>query len=429
MGNMLPARWLSTLGAVPTTTPEIASLRALFPVLSQSVQGNALAYLDNAATTQMPQPVLDALQHFDRNDRANIHRGVHALSQRATDAFDAARADLKRFVGAGAEHELVFTSGTTESLNLVANGLSAHAGGNNPLRAGDEIIVSGLEHHANLLPWQRAARVSGAVLRILLPDAEGRLHTEDLARLLTPRTRVFAVTACANATGERPPVADLLALARQAGALTVVDAAQVAAHAVPDVSTLPCDFLAFSGHKMYGPMGTGALVGTRNALELLAPLRVGGDMVDWVSFTDASFAALPARLEAGTPNVGGAIGMAAAAKFIDAVGRSAIDQHLRALRTQAVQGLAALPGLRVLSPNAQDTAIVSFVTEGVHPHDIGTLLDGQGIAVRTGHHCAQPLLTHLGCGPTTRASFALYNTQDEVERLVAGVAKALELLR
>lgn len=429
MGDMLPARWLGVPGAASSAPSGIAALRALFPVLSQHIQGSALAYLDNAATTQMPLPVLDALQHFERHDRANIHRGVHALSQRATDAYDAARATLKRFVGAGAGHELVFTSGTTESLNLVAHGLSGHAGGAAPLQPGDEIIVSGLEHHANLLPWQRAARTSGAVLRILLPDAQGRLHPGDLAALLTPRTRVFAVTACANATGERPPVAELLALARQAGALTVLDAAQVAAHAVPDVSALPCDFLAFSGHKMYGPMGIGALVGTRDALELLAPLRFGGDMVDWVSFTDATFAELPARLEAGTPNVGGAIGMAAAATFIDAVGRPAIDQHLHALRSQAVRGLAGLPGLRLLSPETQDTAIVSFVTEGVHPHDIGTLLDSQGIAVRTGHHCAQPLLTHLGCGPTTRASFALYNTPEEVERLVAGVARALELLR
>ncbi len=432
MGDM-PPRWLSASGDAPTgacASSAFTELRALFPVLSQHIQGHPLAYLDNAATTQMPQPVLDALQHFERHDRANIHRGVHALSQRATDAYDAARAELKRFVGAGAaEHELVFTSGTTESLNLVAHGLSAHAGGSKPLQPGDEIIVSGLEHHANLLPWQRAARESGALLRILLPDAEGHLHAEDLARLLTSRTRVFAVTACANATGERPPFAELLAMARQAGALTVLDAAQVAAHAVPDISTLPCDFLVFSGHKMYGPMGTGALVGRREALELLAPFRVGGDMVEWVSFTDASYAALPARLEAGTPNVGGAIGMAAAAKFIDAVGRSAIDQHLHALRAQAVQGLSALPGLRVLSPDTQDTAIVSFVTEGAHPHDVGSLLDGQGVAVRTGLHCAQPLLEHLGCGPTTRASFALYNTPEEVERLVAGVAKALELLR
>lgn len=429
MGKLPTAHTLRAPGAVPATPFNIADLRAQFPVLSQQIHGKVLAYLDNAATTQMPQPVLDALQHFECHNRANIHRGVHTLSQRATDAYDAARAELKRFVGAGAEHELVFTSGSTESLNLIAHGLSAHAGSSKPLQPGDEIIVSGLEHHANLLPWQRAARVSGAVLRVLLPDAEGRLHADDLERMLTPRTRIFAVTACANATGERPPISELLALARQAGALTVLDAAQVASHTVPDVSSLPCDFLVFSGHKMYGPMGTGALVGTRSALEMLAPLRVGGDMVDWVSYTDASFAELPARLEAGTPNVGGAIGMAAAVQFIDSVGRHAIDQHLHALRAQAVQGLAALPSLRVLSQDTQDTAIVSFVTEGVHPHDIGTLLDGQGVAVRTGHHCAQPLLEHLGCGPTTRASFALYNTQEEVERLVAGVAKAMELLR
>ena len=247
--------------------------------------------------------------------------------------------------------------------------------------------------------------------------------------LLNARTRVFAVTACANATGERPPYEALLALAADAGALTVLDAAQVAAHAVPDLSALACDFMAFSGHKMYGPMGTGALLGRRAALERLVPLRLGGDMVEWVTATDAGWAALPARLEGGTPNVSGAVGLAAAARFIDSIGRTAIDRHVDALRAQAVAGLAALDGVTVLSPEATPSAIVSFIADGVHPHDIGTLLDERGIAVRTGHHCAQPLLDHLGHGPTTRASFALYNTPEEVDRLVAGVARALEVLR
>ncbi|MFT3817363.1 MAG: aminotransferase class V-fold PLP-dependent enzyme [Rubrivivax sp.] len=395
-----------------------------FPALAQPVHGHPLAYLDNAATTQLPLPVLTAMRRFETRDRANIHRGVHALSQRATEAFEQSRAALKRFVGAGADHELVFTSGTTEALNLVAHGLSADA-----LRPGDEIVVSGLEHHANLLPWQAAARRSGAVLRILLPDAEGRLHVRDLAPLLNARTRVFALTACANATGERPPYEALLALAAEAGALTVLDAAQAAGHAVPDLSAIACDLMAFSGHKMYGPMGIGALVGRRAALERLTPLRLGGDMVERVGYADAAFAALPARLEGGTPNVGGAVGMAAAAGYIDRLGRAVIDGHVAALRAQAAAGLAALDGVTVLSPGAAASAIVSFVADGVHPHDIGTLLDERGIAVRTGHHCAQPLLQHLGCGPTTRASFALYNTHDEVERLVAGVARALEVLR
>ena len=404
-------------------------LRDLFPVLAQHVNGAPLAYLDNAATTQTPLPVQDAMRDFEQHDRANIHRGVHTLSQRATDAFEHARGTLKRFVGAGATHELVFTSGTTEALNLVAHGLSTSGASAAVIQAGDEIVVSGLEHHANLVPWQQAARRCGALLRILRPDAQGCLHVEDLVPLLTARTRVFAVTACANASGERPLFEALLALAADAGALTVLDAAQSVGHAVPDLSALACDFMAFSGHKMYGPMGTGVLVGRRGALERLEPLRYGGDMVAWVSATEASFAELPMRLEGGTPNVSGAVGLAAAAAFIDRTGRVGIDAHVSALRAHAAAGLATLPGVTVLSAETGPSAIVSFVAEGVHPHDIGTLLDEQGIAVRTGHHCAQPLLDHLGLGPTTRASFALYNTHAEVERLLAGVARALKVLR
>ncbi|WBY01088.1 SufS family cysteine desulfurase [Ramlibacter tataouinensis] len=400
-----------------------------FPGLAQRINDAPLAYLDNAATTHMPQAVIDALQAFEAGSRANIHRGVHTLSQRSTEAFDQARATLKRFVGAGDAHELVFTSGTTEALNLVAHGLSDAGLGAAVLQPGDEIVVSALEHHANLVPWQVAARRSGARLHVLRPDAQGCLHPDDLARLLGPRTRVFAVTACANATGERPPYEALLALAAEAGALTVLDAAQAVAHEVPRLADLDCDFMAFSGHKMYGPMGIGALVGRRAALERLAPLRLGGDMVEWVTEQTASFAELPARLEGGTPNVGGAVGMAAAADWIDAIGREAIDAHVRALRSHAVTRLSALDRLRVLSPGAERSAIVSFVAEDAHPHDLGTLLDRRGIAVRTGHHCAQPLLECLGTGPTTRASFAIYNTHEEVDRLADAVAHALEVLR
>jgi len=407
----------------------LAELRAEFPVLAQSVNGAPLGYLDNAATTQMPLAVMEAMQRFDRHRRANIHRGVHTLSQRATDDFDAARATLLRFVGAGAGHELVFTSGTTDALNLLAHGLSTSGIGDAVIRPGDEIVVSELEHHANLVPWQQAARRSGAQLRILRPDAQGRLHVDALVPLLGPRTRIFSVTACANATGERPPYEALLARAAAAGAITVLDAAQAVAHEALDLSALACDFMAFSGHKMYGPMGIGALVGRRAALERLEPLRYGGDMVEWVSDTEATFAELPMRLEGGTPNVSGAVGMAAAAAFIERVGRLRIDEHVRALRAQALAGLTAMAGVNVLSPDAERSAIVSFTTEGVHPHDVGTLLDARGIAVRTGLHCAHPLLERLGLGPTTRASFAVYNTHDEVERLLAGVAHALEVLR
>lgn len=415
--------------ALLTDRLALDTVRSQFPVLAQRIHGAELAYLDNAATTQMALAVQDAMRAFEQHDRANIHRGVHTLSQRATDAFERARSDLKRFVGAGPDHELVFTSGTTDALNMVAHGLSTSGIQPAWLQAGDEIVVSGLEHHANLVPWQQAARRTGAVLRVLLPDAQGRLHAADLRRLLSPRTRVLALTACANATGERPPYEALLQLAADAGALTVLDAAQAVAHGAPDLSALACDFMAFSGHKMYGPMGTGVLVGRRAALEQLEPLRYGGDMVAWVSATEASFAELPARLEGGTPNVAGAIGMAAAAGFIQQIGRDRIDAHLSALREHAAAGLAALPGITVLSAHSRASAIVSCVADGVHPHDIGTVLDQLGIAVRTGHHCAQPLLDHLGLGPTTRASFALYNTHAEVERLLAGVAHAMKVLR
>ena len=408
---------------------QTTSLPGTVPGLDQRVNGAALAYLDNAATTHMPAVVAEAMREFERHSRANIHRGVHTLSQRATDAFEAARTALKQFVGAGPAHELVFTSGATEALNLVAHGLSDSACGRPWLQPGDEIVVSALEHHANLVPWQQAARRSGARLRILQADAQGRLHAGDLERLLSPRTMVFAVTACANATGERPPYEELLALASEAGALTVLDAAQAVAHETPPLLSLACDFMAFAGHKRYGPMGIGALAGRRRAIERLAPLRFGGDMVERVGEQEATFADLPARLEGGTPNVAGAVGMAAAAAFIDTVGRGAIDAHVRSLRAHAVAGLSALPGVTVLSADAARSAIVSFVADGAHPHDLGTLLDERGIAVRTGHHCAQPLLDALGTGPTTRASFALYNTHDEVERLVAGVAQALEVLR
>jgi cysteine desulfurase / selenocysteine lyase len=408
---------------------QTTSLPGTFPGLDQCVNGAPLAYLDNAATTHMPTPVAEAMREFERHSRANIHRGVHTLSQRATDAFEAARTVLRQFVGAGPAHELVFTSGATEALNLVAHGLSDAAAARPWLQPGDEIVVSALEHHANLVPWQQAARRSGARLRILHADAQGQLHASDLERLLSPRTMVFAVTACANATGERPPYEELLALASEAGALTVLDAAQAVAHETPQLLALACDFMAFSGHKMYGPMGIGALAGRRRSIERLAPLRFGGDMVERVDEQEATFADLPGRLEGGTPNVAGAVGMAAAAAFIDGIGRGAIDAHVRSLRAHAVAGLSALPGVTVQSPGSVQSAIVSFVADGAHPHDLGTLLDERGIAVRTGHHCAQPLLEALGTGPTTRASFALYNTHDEVERLVAGVAQALEVLR
>lgn len=404
----------------------LQGVRADFPGLERPVHGRPLVYLDNAASSQMPRQVMQAMHDFELHSRANIHRGVHARSQQATDAYEAARATLAAYLGADATHELVFGSGTTDALNQVAFGLSDDTDGQPWLRPGDEIIVTALEHHANLLPWRRAARRSGARLRVLMPQRDGTLATAALAELLGPRTRVLALTACANATGYRPPYEAMMALAHQAGALTVLDAAQAAAHEMAPLRVLGCDFLALSGHKMHGPMGIGVLAGRREALERLTPLRVGGDMVEQVGLDDVRWAPLPARLEGGTPNVAGAVGLAAAAGYLQAHGRAALDAHVAALRAQAVAGLTALPGVRVLEGGG---AIVAFVAEGAHPHDIGTVLDGAGVAVRTGFHCAQPLHDHLGLGPTTRASFALYNTADDVAALVEGVAQALEMLR
>lgn len=404
----------------------LQGVRADFPGLERPVHGRPLVYLDNAASSQMPRQVMQAMQEFELDRRANIHRGVHARSQQATDAYEAARATLAAYLGADATHELVFGSGTTDALNQVAFGLSDDTDGQPWLRPGDEIIVTALEHHANLLPWRRAARRSGARLRVLMPQRDGTLATVALAALLGPRTRVLALTACANATGYRPPYEAMMALAHQAGALTVLDAAQAAAHEMAPLRVLGCDFLALSGHKMHGPMGIGVLAGRREALERLTALRVGGDMVEQVGLDDVRWAPLPARLEGGTPNVAGAVGLAAAAGYLQAHGRAALDAHVAALRAQAVAGLTALPGVRVLEGGG---AIVAFVAEGAHPHDIGTVLDGAGVAVRTGFHCAQPLHDHLGLGPTTRASFALYNTADDVAALVEGVAQALEMLR
>src|SRR5690606_893871 len=295
----------------------VEPIRAQFPILGQKVRGRPLAYLDNAATTQVPTAVMDAVREYQSTIRANIHRGVHTLSQESTEAFERARGALARFIGLGEEHGLVFTSGTTEALNTVAHGLSAGDGVPASLGPGDEIVVTGLEHHADLIPWQRAARRSGATLRALAADAEGRVHLDELAALLGPRTRVFAMTACANATGYRPPYETMLRMASEAGALTVLDAAQAVSHETMDLASLDCDFMAFSSHKMYGPMGIGALAGRLAALERLSPLRLGGDMVDWVTLEDAAYAPLPSRLEGGTQNVEGAVGMAEAARFIE----------------------------------------------------------------------------------------------------------------
>ncbi len=401
-----------------------ARLRAEFPALNQQVHGRPLVYLDNAATTQKPRAVLDAIDTFYRRDNANVHRGVHELSRRATEAYEAARATIARFFGIGDPAELILTRGTTESINLVAN-----AWGFANLRMGDEILLSVLEHHSNLVPWQMIAERTGARIRAIDIDEQGRLDLSALSELLSPRTRLVAVGHVSNALGTINPVREIAERAHAAGALLLVDGAQSAPHLPIDVQSLGCDWFAFSGHKMYGPTGIGGLWGRRELLETMPPLFGGGDMIERVELERSTYARLPNRLEAGTPNIAGAIGLGAAVDFLQGIGREAIRAHEQHLLGYALDLLAAIPDLRIFGPldPAERAGGVAFALADIHPHDLATLLDEQGIAIRAGHHCTQPLHQRLGVPATARASFGLYNTVDEVDRLAQGLMRARTL--
>ncbi len=402
---------------------DLEALRAMFPALDQQVHGKALAYLDNAATTQKPLAVLDALDAYNRGACANVHRGVHTLSARADELYEAARETVRERLGATDSSCVVFTSGATASINLVAGCLERMG-----LRPGDEIVVSGLEHHSNLVPWQMLCARTGAVLRVAHADGDGVVSTDVFRAALTERTRLAAFTHVSNALGTVNPVAEWCALARSAGARTLVDGAQAVAHLPVDVGTLGCDFYAFSGHKVYGPTGIGALVGRAEALEALPPWLGGGDMIRSVSYEGAEYNDLPWRLEAGTPPIAQAIGMGAALRFLATLPEQALADHERALLDNACAALDGIPGVRRVGRALQRAGVVSFVVEGAHSSDVATLLDLEGVAVRSGHHCAQPLMQRLGLKGTVRASFACYNTFDEVERLDAALRKAMRLL-
>ena len=391
--------------------------RADFPALAQTVHGHRLVYLDNAATTQMPAAVIDAVAAFGRADRANVHRGVHALSERATAAFEGARAAVQHFVNAREPREIVFVRGTTEAINLVA-----HSFGRVQVGPGDEVLVTAMEHHSNLVPWQMLCAERGARLRVVPVTPDGELRADDVEAALGPRTRLFAVAHVANAIGTVNPIGALVERAHARGVPVLVDGAQAAAHLPIDVQALGCDFYALSGHKMYGPTGIGVLYGRAERLEAMPPFLGGGEMVSSVSFADGPrWAPLPHKLEAGTPNLEGAIGLGAAVAYLGGWERAVIATHERDLATYAAARIAAVPGVRLVGRARDRVAIVSFVMEGVHPHDIGTILDQHGVAIRAGHHCAQPLMEALGVAATARASLALYNTRGDVDALIAAL--------
>ncbi|MDY7831005.1 cysteine desulfurase [Aeromonas caviae] len=393
-------------------------LRGQFPALAQEVNGHPLVYLDNAATTQKPQAVLDAINHYYRADNANVHRAAHAMSGRATRAFEDARKTVARFINAPRSHEVIWTRGTTEAINLMAQ-----SWGMSELRAGDEIVLSTLEHHANIVPWQLIAQRTGAVIRVVPLDERGDLDMAAYHAMLGPRTRLVSVAHVSNALGTVNPVKEMVAAAKAVGALSLIDGAQAVAHLVVDVQAIGCDFYAFSGHKLYGPTGIGVLWGRTELLERMPPWQAGGEMIDRVSFSGTTFNTPPFKFEAGTPHIAGAIGLAAAIGFVMEQDKDSLASHEAALTDYLVAGLQQVPGLCLVGEPGQRAGAVSFLLDDIHPQDAATLLDMQGIALRVGHHCAMPLMESLGVGGTMRASLACYNNRDDVDALLAALHK------
>ena len=399
----------------------VAGLRADFPALHQEIHGKPLVYLDNAATTHKPRAVLDALDRFHRRDNSNVHRGVHTLSQRATDSYEGARQQIAQFLG-GQKDEIVFVRGATEAINLVANAFLRPR-----LQPGDEVLVTAMEHHANIVPWQLACDATGAQLRVAPMSQAGELLLDELEALLTDRTKLLALTHVPNALGTVNPVAQIAEMAHAHGVPVLVDGAQAVQHMPVDVTQLGVDFYALSGHKLYGPTGIGVLWARSEHLEAMAPWQGGGDMIRSVTFEKTEFAPPPLRFEAGTPHIAGAIGLGAAVEYLSGIGLEAIAAHESDLLAAATDAVAAIDGVRLIGTAAQKASVLSFVVEGVHPHDIGTVLDRNGIAVRTGHHCAQPVMAFYGVPATVRASFALYNYRAEIEPLCTALHEAQDL--
>lgn len=403
---------------------DVEKIRGEFPILGEKVYGKPLIYLDSGATAQKPQQVLERIDWLNRHLNANIHRGVHLLSEQATELYEEARQRIADFIGAAEKEEVVFTAGATASLNTVA-----YAWGDTFVGAGDNIVVSEMEHHSNLVPWQLVAQRRGAELRMLPIDDRGALRTDLLPTLIDERTRVVAVTQASNTLGTRPDLRPVIEAAHAVGAVAVVDGCQGVVHGGVDVRALDCDFYAFSGHKLYGPTGIGVLYGKRELLERMPPFFGGGDMVDRVTFARTTYAPVPLKFEAGTANFIGAIGLGEAIRFLSRFNAAEIEAHETMLRQRAEERLSSIPGLRIYGETADKCAIVSFNIEGAHHYDVGMILDKLGIAVRTGHHCAEPVMDHFGITGMCRVSLALYNTASEIDALVAGVERAVRMLR
>jgi cysteine desulfurase/selenocysteine lyase len=404
------------------TVLDFESVRADFPALHQESHGHPLVYLDNAATTQKPRAVIDAVTDFYERDCSNVHRGVHLLSQRATVAFEQARTAIKNHIGAADSREIVFTRSTTEGINLVAASFVRPR-----IEAGDEVLVSTMEHHSNIVPWQLLCEERGAILKVIPIDDDGDIILEEYKRLLTERTKIVGVVHVSNALGTINPVREMIELAHARGVPVLIDGAQALPHLAVDVRELDCDFFVCSAHKAYGPTGIGALYGKREHLLEMVPYQGGGDMILSVSFEGTTFNEPPHRFEAGTPNIEGAIGFAAALKYVDNLGLDSIANHEAQLLADATEAILAVPGVRLIGSARHKASVLAFVMEGVHPHDIGTILDSEGVAVRAGHHCAQPVMARYGLSATVRASFALYNTAQEIDALVAGLEKVREV--
>jgi cysteine desulfurase/selenocysteine lyase len=402
---------------------DVAAIRADFPALAQTVHGRPLVYFDNAATTQKPRQVIDAIAGYYAHDNANVHRGVHALSERATEAYEGARQKVRAFVNANSVSEIVFTRNATESINLVAR-----AWGDANVGPGDEVIITAMEHHSNIVPWQQLCERRGASLKVIPIDDHGDLVMDEFGRLLSPRTKMVAVAHLSNALGTINPVADITARAKAAGAAVLIDGSQAAYHMAVDVRALGADFYVFTGHKVYGPTGIGVLYGREAVLDAMPPFLGGGDMIRTVTLERSTWNDLPYKFEAGTPHIAGAIGLGAAIDYVRAIGFDAIGAHEARLLARATEAVAGVPGTRIVGTAKRKASVVSFVMAGIHPHDIGTIVDREGVAIRTGHHCAQPVMDRFGIPATARASFAMYNTIDEIDTLIAALNRARSLM-
>ena len=401
---------------------DVEAIRADFPILAERPYGKPLVYLDNAASAQKPRQAIDRLTHAYEHEYANVHRGLHYLANAATEAYEAAREKVARFLNAGSTHEIIFVRGTTEGINLVAQTYARSA-----VRPGDEILITGMEHHSNIVPWQLLAEQTGAVLRVAPLTDAGELDVAAFEQLLSDRTRLVSVVHLSNALGTVNPIRRLADLAHRRGAPILIDGAQSAPHLAVDVQALDCDFFAFSGHKLFGPTGIGVLYGREALLDRMPPWQGGGDMISSVSFERSTWAGLPAKFEAGTPHIAGAIGLGAAIDWLSNVGLAVVAAHEDALLRYATAEVARIPGVRLIGAAPERASILSFALDGVHPHDVGQVLDLEGIAIRAGHHCAQPVMRRYGVAATARASFAVYNTVAEVDALVAGLVKVKQV--